>query len=94
MIKYNKEILKNAIELFPKDKSMHDMIRNGNVRVIEHVYKHVKFYVDEDIIIKAFRNKKEKNLLQYAERSQSIRKLYQDIVECFDKNHERLTKNI
>ena len=94
MIKYNKKILKDAMELFPNDKMMHDMIKTGNVRVIEHTHKHIKFYVDEDDIIRAFRNKKEKSLLEYAQRAKDVRQFYQEIVECFDKSHEKLSQNI
>jgi adenylate kinase family enzyme len=94
MVKYDKKLLKTAIELFPRDLSMHEMIKKGSVRVIEHIHKQIKFYVDEDDIIRAFRNKNEKSLLEYAQRSKDVRQFYQEVVESFDENHEKLSQHI
>jgi glutaredoxin 2 len=85
MVKYTDEMMKKAKSLFPENREMHEMIRMGDPKVVDMLYKKIGFYLDEDDIIKAFRNKKEMRILDMAKRAKAIRELYQQMMMHVDK---------
>lgn len=85
MVKYTDEMMKKAKSLFPENTEMHEMIRMGDPKVVDMMYKKLGFYLDEDDIIKAFRNKKEMRILDMAKRAKAIRELYQQMMMHIDK---------
>lgn len=78
-MRYDYSIIKTAQKLFPDDVELHEMLKNGNTKAVDIVYSKIGFYVDEDDILRAFRNKKENQLIEMAKRAKSIRELYQKI---------------
>jgi len=77
MIKFNMALMKEAKSLFPDATDLHEMMRTGNRKSLDYVQMKIGFMIDEDDIIRAFRNKKETKLLDMAKRAKAIRELYQ-----------------
>jgi len=78
-MRYEYSIIKQAQKLFPEDAKLHTMLKCGDPKAVDLVYSKIGFYIDEDDILRAFRNKKEKQLIEMAQRAKSIRDLYQKI---------------
>ena len=85
MMKYTDEMIKKAKTLFPENTELHEMMRAGSPKVVDVLYTKLGFCLDEDDIIKAFRNKKEMRVLEMAKRAQAIRELYQQVIMFVDK---------
>jgi hypothetical protein len=93
-MRYDYSIIKQAQKLFPDDSALHTMLKSGDPKAVDLVYSKIGFYIDEDDILRAFRNKKEKQLVEMAQRAKSIRDLYQKIYSqvslaaCYDEEAE------
>ena len=85
MIKYTDDMMKKAKMLFPDNTPLLEMMRVGDPKVVDMIYSRMGFYLDEDDIIKAFRNKKENRILEMAKRVKAIRELYQQVLAHIDK---------
>lgn len=85
MIKYTDDMMKKAKMLFPDNAPLLEMMRVGDPKVVDMIYSRMGFYLDEDDIIKAFRNKKENRILEMAKRVKAIRELYQQVLAHIDK---------
>lgn len=85
MIKYTDDMIKKAKMLFPEDSPLLEMMRAGDPKVVDMIYSRIGFYLDEDDIIKAFRNKKEQRILDMAKKVKAIRELYQQVLAHVDK---------
>ena len=59
MVKFTEDMIKKAKTLFPDNVVLLDMMRKGDAKVVDVLYGKLGFYLNEDDIIKAFRNKKE-----------------------------------
>ena len=77
MVKYNMSMLRDAKRLFPNMTTLHDMMKAGDPKAVDVVYAKIGFMIDEDDVVRAFRNKKEHVLLETAMRARDIRDLYQ-----------------
>lgn len=77
MVKFNMAIMREAKRLFPDMETLHMMMKMGDAKALDLVYSKLGFMVDEDDIIRAFRNNKEMKLLEQAKRAKDIRDLYQ-----------------
>lgn len=84
MVKYSDEIVKKMKTLFGDNPLMMEMTKQGDPKLIDMLYSRLGFYLDEDDIIKAFRNKKEQRVLDMAKRAKSIRELYQQVLSFVD----------
>ena len=84
MVKFTDDMMKKARTLFPDNVMLLDMMRAGDVKVVDVLYSKLGFYLDEDDIIKAFRNKKEQRVLEMAKRAKAIRDLYQQVIAHVD----------
>jgi len=91
---YTDKMIEDAKTLFPEWKELHNAMDLGQSTASDLLYPKIGFYVDEDDIIKAFRNKKEHNILEIAKRSRAVRLLYQQMVSLVDVTEmEIATKN-
>ena len=84
MIKFTDDMIKKAKVLFPDNVILNDLMRKGDSKVVDVLYGKLGFYLDEDDIIKAFRNKKELRVLEMAKRAKAIRDLYQQVIAHVD----------
>ena len=84
MVKFTDDMIKKAKTLFPDNVVLLDMLRKGDAKVVDVLYGKLGFYLDEDDIIKAFRNKKEQRVLEMAKRAKAIRDLYQQVIAHVD----------
>lgn len=92
MMKYTEDMIKQAKALFPENTDMHELMRRGDPKVVDMLYSKLGFYLDEDDIIKAFRNKKEMRVLDMAKRAKAIRDLYQQVIMFVDKTEMNRAK--
>lgn len=76
MVKYDAAVLKECVRLFPEYHRLHTEVKNGSPKAIDLVYEKIGFHIDEDDILRAFRNKKEAEILECARRAKSVRDLY------------------
>lgn len=91
---YTDKMIEDAKKLFPDWTELHKSMELGQSSATDLLYPKIGFYVDEDDIIKAFRNKKENKILDLAKRSRSIRSLYQQMVCLVDSTEiEIATRN-
>lgn len=79
MFKLNKAMLKEAESLFKDHSELLSMLKSGNPKSLDLVFSMIGFNVDEDDVIRAFRNKKEQKLLDAAKKAKSIRDFYQKL---------------
>lgn len=93
MIKYTDDMMKKAKMLFPDNAPLLEMMRVGDPKVVDMIYSRLGFYLDEDDIIKAFRNKKENRILEMAKRVKAIRELYQQVLSHIDKTEMNRAQN-
>lgn len=84
MIKFTDDMIKKTKVLFPDNAPLLDMMRKGDAKVVDALYSKLGFYLDEDDIIKAFRNKKEYKVLEIAKRAKAVRDLYQQVLAHVD----------
>jgi hypothetical protein len=91
-IKYDNNIIKQAKRLFPTDANIHKMISTGDRRLLDIVKLKIGFIVDEDDILRAFRNKKEDVLLRSAQRAKDIRDFYNQVYIEIDKQENKFIK--
>ena len=85
-IKYDAQLISQAHKLFPDWRELHSAMDIGKSQlVLDMIFTKVGFIVDEDDVIKAFRNKKEQKLLDLAKRAKEIREFYQKIFVLVDK---------
>lgn len=84
MVKYSDDIMKQMRQLFGDNLVMMDMARRGDTALVSALHSKLGFYLDEDDIIKAFRNKKEHRVLEMAKRAKAVRDLYQQVWHFVD----------
>jgi len=90
MIKFDHAMIKQAKQLFPDSVVLHDMMRSGNaIRVLDFLQMKIGFTMDEDDVIRAFRNKKEFRVLEMAKRAKAIRDLYQQVFMLIEKHNNK-----
>jgi hypothetical protein len=89
MVKYTSSIMKAAKELFPNASMLHDMMRLGDTKALDVVQSYLGLKIDEDDIVRAFRNKKENKILEAAKRAQNIRELYCEMFHLIEKQQEK-----
>lgn len=92
MVKFTDDMIKKAKTLFPDNVLLLDMMRKGDVKVVDALYSKLGFYFDEDDIIKAFRNKKEHRVLEMAKRAKAIRDLYQQVIAHVDSTETKIAE--
>lgn len=85
MIKFTNDLMREAHELFPAMHELHNMMKRGDAKALDMVYNKLGFTIDEDDIVRAFRNKKEMSLLDAAKKAQQIRSFYQKMFTHIDK---------
>ena len=76
-MRYDYSLIRESQKLFPDATSLHSMMKAGDPKAVDFVYSKIGFYIDEDDILRVFRNKKEQNLIEMAKRAKAIRELYQ-----------------
>lgn len=89
MNKFNSDLISDAKKLFPESTDINSMMQSGDIRVLDLIYSRVGFNIDEDDIIRAFRNKKENDLLEKAKQAKSIRDFYQKLFAFVHKQEEK-----
>ena len=94
IIRFSSMLIKEAKTIFPRDIELHEMMRIGDRKALDYVQIRVGFTVDEDDIIRAFRNKNEHNLLDIARRSKAIRDLYQKIFFLIDEQDDKAAEKL
>ncbi len=92
MVKFTDDMIKKAKTLFPDNVMLLDMMRKGDTKVVDVLYSKLGFYLDEDDIIKAFRNKKEQRVLEMAKRVKAIRDLYQQVIAHVDSVESKVAE--
>lgn len=92
MTKFTDDMIKKARSLFPDNVILIDMMRKGDSKVVDILYGKLGLYLDEDDIIKAFRNKKEYRVLDMAKRAKAIRDLYQQVIAHVDSTEMKLAE--
>lgn len=90
MIKYTNALMKEAKNLFPDSSDLHEMMRIGDTKALDFVYAKLGFVVDEDDIIRAFRNKKEMKLLELAKKAKSVRDFYQKMFAHIELQEDKM----
>lgn len=91
MVKFTSAIMKDAKMLFPDNTDLHEMLRTGNRKALDYVQMKIGFMIDEDDVIRAFRNKKEQSLLDMAKRSKAIRDLYQKMFFAIEAHDNKMS---
>lgn len=94
MIKFNLALMKEAKVLFPDATDLHEMMRTGNRKALDYVQMKIGFMIDEDDIIRAFRNKKETKLLEMAKRAKAIRELYQKMFFAMESQDNKTMEKL
>lgn len=94
MIKYDLTIMREAKKLFPDAGELHSMIERGDPKAVDYVHMRVGFNIDEDDILRAFRNKKESKLLEAAKRSKMVREFYQKMYMHTYKQHNAVAEKL
>ena len=85
-IKFKMDIISQAKKLFPDDTKLHELLLAGDGHgALNSIFSRLGFNIDEDDILRAFRNKKEVALLEKAKRAKNIRDLYQKIFMVVQK---------
>jgi hypothetical protein len=84
----NKAMTKEAEQLFSDNSEILLALRNGDSKALDMVFNKISFTIDEDDIIRAFRNKKEQNLLDCAKRAKAIRDFYQKLFLLIEKRND------
>lgn len=92
MVKFTDDMIKKAKTLFPDNVMLLDMMRRGDVKIVDVLYGKLGFHLDEDDIIKAFRNKKEYRVLDMAKRAKAIRDLYQQVIAHVDSTETKIAE--
>lgn len=90
MIKFNMSMIREAKRLFPDMTVLHEMMQRGDAKALDMVYAKLGFTVDEDDIVRAFRNKKEQKLLDMANRAKDIRELYQKMYMMIESQENKM----
>lgn len=85
MVKYDSEIVSECARLFPDNLKLHQLVQLGDPKALDIVFQKIGFSVDEDDILRAFRNKTEGKLLADAKRAKAIRSLYSKMFFVVDK---------
>ena len=89
-IQYDEQLVSQAHTLFPEWKDLHRAMERGKSQIVlDMLFTKVGFTVDEDDIIRAFRNNKEQNLLELAKRAKQVREFYQKVFVFVDKYETR-----
>lgn len=88
MYKMNRAMTKEAEQLFSGSPEIMSALRCGDLKALDMVFNKISFNIDEDDIIRAFRNKKEQKLLEYAKRAKSIRDFYQKLFLLIEKRND------
>lgn len=90
-VKYDEKLIKQATKVFPQWKELHDNMRSGKTQpVLDMIHDQVGFVVDEDDVIRAFRNNKQDKLLDLAKKSRDVRELYQKVFLFLDKQETKV----
>jgi hypothetical protein len=89
MVKYTLAMINCAKDLFPTATLLHKMMREGDTKALDVVQSYIGLKLDEDDIVRAFRNKKEYKILEIAQRAQDIRKLYCEMYMLIEKQNTR-----
>lgn len=94
-VAYDDDIVLAVKNIWPDWTDLHIKVKRGETRsVLDIIEDQIGLDVDEDDIIRAFRNKKEYKLLEKAERAKAIRDLYQKIFLFVDKQEEKLAEKM
>ena len=83
---------KEAEQLFSDNPEILSALRSGDCKALDMVFNKISFNIDEDDIIRAFRNKKEQNLLDYAKRAKAIRDFYQKLFLLIEKRNNTVAE--
>jgi hypothetical protein len=94
MIKYTNALMTEAKNLFPDSTDLHEMMRMGDTKALDFVYSKLGFTVDEDDIVRAFRNKKEMRLLEMAKKAKAIRDFYQKMFVHIDSQEMKVADKL
>lgn len=89
MVKYTTNMMKTAKDLFPHASPLHELMRMGDTKALDLVQANLGLKIDEDDIVRAFRNKKENKILEAAKRVQKIRGLYCEMFYLIEKQHDK-----
>lgn len=89
MVKYTFAMIDEAKDLFPHATLLHKMMREGDTKALDVVQSYIGLKLDEDDIVRAFRNKKEYKILEIAQRAQNIRTLYCEMYMLIEKQQNR-----
>jgi hypothetical protein len=94
MIKYTSALVKEAKNLFPDSTGLHKMMQMGDAKALDFVYSKLGLTVDEDDIVRAFRNKKEIRLLEMAKKAKAIRDFYQKMFVHIDSQEMKVADKL
>lgn len=94
MIKFNMALIKEAKSLFPDATDLHELMQTGNRKALDYVQMKIGFMIDEDDIIRAFRNKKESKLLDMAKRAKAVRELYQKMFFVMESQDNKMMEKM
>ena len=90
MIKFNSVLMSEAKKLFPDSMELQELMKAGDAKALDYVYARIGFSVDEDDIIRAFRNKKEMKLLDIAKKAKAIRDFYQKMFTHIESQEDKM----
>ena len=90
-VKYSYSTIKDVNKLFPDSDEMKTAVKLGDMKLLDMVLDRVGFDVDEEDVLRAFRNKKEQKILQIAKRSKAIRDLYQKLFSEIESHMDDLS---
>lgn len=94
-VKYDQDLVETIQTLWPDWMDLHIKVQRGETYpVLNMIETQIGLDVDEDDIIRAFRNKKEHKLLEKAKRAKSIRDLYQKIFLFLDKKDNQRAQRL
>lgn len=95
MIKFKSDLISEAKQIFPDAKDLHElMLRGDGTKAIDFIYTRLQFNVNEDDIIRAFRNKKEQTILEQAKRARAIRDFYQKVFAFVHKQGDAVAEKM
>ena len=86
--------MSEAKKLFPDSMQLHELMKAGDIKALDYVYARIGFSVDEDDIIRAFRNKKEMKLLDIANKAKAIRDFYRAMFAHIESQENKMAAKI
>jgi len=92
-IKYDPQLISQANKLFPEFTDLHVAMRLGKTQpALDLIFSRVGFILDEDDVIRAFKNKKEHKIFDLAKKAKEVRDFYQKMFVFVDKHEGKFAE--